>query len=964
MIKTIRTAILVLAASMTAGTGFAQAKALPYASDMYLTFSTLDEGWKHVNNSRRGVGFDYDRDNTGAALSTPGTSSAACHNYDSDNKADCWLISPEFDLKAGGNYTVSIWAKTKGTDSENFKICYGTGSEVADMTTTLINKSGFTSSSDYTKVSAELKPESDLSVHFGIHCYSEANSYVLSLTGFSISDENGSTEIPDIPVTPGDALALPFEYTFNSSSDFAAKWITGYGDDAAIKQGWKINEYSGWTVFDVAQNEKENNWVISPELQFAEAGDYAIVYTGLLSGKLEFLLGSATDKLDAYTVVASKEDADNYSNDNEYVMTFSLAEAGNYRVAVRACADPGTYMGYRMVSLKVRSNKSVPAAVTDLTATASAFDDLSVALSWTNPSLNHLGNPLESITRIELYRNGVMVKDDFVSLTPGAPNAWLDKPDEAGIYSYYVIAYNENGRADAVPAQASAGYVGRPTATLPYYAKAEDANAMELFTFVDANDDGNCWQFVKGSSSFWNKTIIKLEDEGVFDDYLISPYIHLVPGYYVFDYTISCRYNSFEAGYVTNRHDPAGTFVKLGEITDWSEYSAPDGHSIFVVEEEGDYAVCIHAIGSPRMTAYRELSLISLSLDTTVALPAGISGLTADDTPAADGKYDIALSWTNPSVDNAGVEIDASMPLTVTVKRDGETIATLSGEDCAPGMACSYTDYGVDAGEHVYTVQVSNANGTSEAPEAEAAVYAGPVLELPYSTTGFSEWQIETSSLWPWSVDATTGFASWEATYTWNPAYSIFTPYLRLEEGKEYEIEATFDGRDGYEQGMSLVSAPKVDEGAVTVHHLFTLPADAKDHKLELIVIPAADAAAMADESADEEKGDNTGVSVTVPAGKILLGFRPTEAGRVTLKGFRINERVTSGVSTVVAAEGLAVYADGIVSYPEATDISVCDLAGRVLRKTRGASIDLRDLRGSGVAIVSAPGHRALKIIL
>ncbi len=962
MIKTIRTAILVLAASMAAGTGFAQTKALPYASDMYLTHSTLDDGWKNINNARKGKTFEYDRDNTGPALSTPGTSSAACHYYDPDYDANCWLISPQFELKAGGSYTVSIWAKTKGSDSENFKICYGTGSESTDMTTTLIDKRGFMSSSDYTKISAEVKPESDMSVHFGIHCYSAANSYVLSLTGFSISDENGSTEVPDTPVTPGDALAIPFEYTFNSFSDFAAKWITGFGADAAVQQVWKINEYSGWAVFDVAQGEKEDNWLISPELSFAEAGDYALVYTGLISGKIEILLGTGTDDLSGYTAAGSQEDADNYSNDNEYVIPFSVAEAGNYRVAVRACAEEGTFMGYRMKAVKVRTDKPTPAPVNDLIAAASALDELSVALSWTNPSLTHTGAPLSALTKLELYRNGVMIKDDFLTLTPGAPCAWLDCPEESGVYSYHLIAYNENGSADAVPAEVCAGFVGKPTATLPYYAEPEDAAAMQLFTFVDANADGEGWAFVEGSSSFWNKTIVKLEEGTEFDDYLVSPYIHLEAGYYVFDYSVSCRYNSFEAGYVTNRHNPAATFVKLDEILDWQEYSAPEGRSVFVIEEEGDYALCIHAIGAPYSTAYSELSLVSLALNRTKVLPAGITGLSAVDTPADEG-YDIVLTWTNPSTDNAGVALDASAPLTITVKRDGETIATLSGEGYAPGEVCTYTDAGVAAGEHIYSLQAANANGESEAPAAETAIYAGPVLELPYSTVDFTAWQIETSSLYPWAIDPATGFASWEATYTWDPAYSIFTPYLRLEQGKVYEIEASFDGRDGYEQGMSLVSAPKVDEGAVTAHHQFTLPADAKDHKLEFVITPASDAAALSDESSDEDDA-LAPESVTVPAGKILLGFRPTQAGRVTLKSFRLNERLTSGVRTLVASDGDAVYADGVVSYPAVSDITVCDLAGRVLRKTHATSIDLGSLRGAGVVIVSAPGHRALKIVL
>ena len=109
-----------LAVAAMSSSLMAESVSLPYKSDMFTDFSQMDEGWTNANSGNRSaLVWEYDRDNTGSALATPGTKSAACHNFDPDYEANCWMFSPEVTLKAGGNYTIGLWAKSKGTDSEN-----------------------------------------------------------------------------------------------------------------------------------------------------------------------------------------------------------------------------------------------------------------------------------------------------------------------------------------------------------------------------------------------------------------------------------------------------------------------------------------------------------------------------------------------------------------------------------------------------------------------------------------------------------------------------------------------------------------------------------------------------------------------------------------------------------------------------------------------------------------------------
>lgn len=940
-----------------AGLSLDAAVTLPYTSNMYVDVSQMDDGWTSSNDTRKGQGWEYDRDNTGSALSTPGTSSAAYKPYDLDYDANCWMFSPAVDLKAGGNYTVGVWAKTKGIDDENFKICYGSEASASAMTTIVFDKSEFKNPDDYVFVSGTVSPETDMTVYFGIHCYSPANHNVLSLTGFSISDGNGSTtpSEPDEP-EPGEAMQLPFTYEFNSSANFAKDWIVGYGADAGVQQNWKINEYSGWAVFDVAQNEKENNWVISPELNFSEAGEYALIYTGLITGKLEFLIGTSTTGLEDYRLLATQEISGSYDNDVVYNMPFEVTEPGNYRIAVRACADPGTFMGYRMVSLKVRSDKPVPAIVNDLTATADADDALSVALCWTNPSTDHLGKDLASISKIELYRNSEMIKDDFLILTPGTTNAWLDEPADAGVYSYHVVVYNENGTADATPVEVSAGYVGRPVGEMPYSVSDSDPQAMMMFTSVDANSDGVKWEYHDSENSWDREMIIETEDPAEFDDYLVSPYLHLAPGYYKLYYDLTARGNSMEIGYTTDRHNPQESFVKLTEFTDWQEYYC-DGSVVMVVETEGDYALCLHAVGLSSSPSNREISLTGLSLNETKVLPATVSGIKAIDNQTAEG-FDVLLSWINPSIDNAGLPLPADEALKIIIRRDGDVVATLEGEDYKVGAKCSWTDKVDHEGDYTYSVVAEGINGASEDDAPEVDVHVCPVLTLPYTTEDFSEWIIPSTSSWyKWEIDESTNHAVWNQSYVWSFNYSIYTPYLKLDETKEYLLEATFDG-SADEMSMALVSSPKINEDAAVAHHEFTLPVNVTDHKisLKLRLTDASAVSAYAEEDAAEQ------TSVNVASGKLMLGFRPKNTGKVTLKKFALSELISTGIENVTATEGNAIYADGKVIYPEVCRITVVDINGRVLLSTEASQLSLDEF--TGIVLVSAPGYKTMKIAL
>lgn len=948
------TSMLLMAAAASVSVS-AESVSLPYSSDLGVNFGVASD-WKNVNNGRRGSqGFSYDRDSD---YSTPGTYGGVCHGYDAEYAANCWLFSPAFDLKADTEYVVSVWTKTKGSDDENFEICYGAEQDAASMTNTLLRKEGYMHPSDFELHEIEFSPAADGTYHVGLHCFSEANKYVLTFTGFKIY-KKGEPDGPDVPDDPVEALALPFGSTFtqdNSLSNFSL----GYGSDAGSKLNWKVNTNVNVAQFDTSYGVKENNWFITPLLNFDHSGEYAIVLTGIVDGTLDLMIGTDPKDISTFSsfAVINKRDDENYDHDYERIINFNVENPGEYAVAFRAAAEVGSFMGYRIRSIIIRHDLPTAGIVTGVIAKPDSNDGLSASISWKNPAVDHKGQPLASLTKLELYRNGTLVKDDFTQLTPGMKYTCTDVVPAAGYYSYHFLAYNENGKCDAVPVESATIYAGRPVAQLPLEIDPENPDQCSALTFADANEDGMTWEyFISDSYSWYNKLTVNIKEGASFDDYMISPYVHLAPGYYAFDYSVSGQRNSFSMGYLTDRHNPGDTFVAVDGVQEWNSYRSYEGHKVIVIEEEGDYAFAVHATGTPYDYYYNKVEIDYLKVYATLPVPAGVEDLRASDLETAAG-YDITLSWINPTTDNAGRLLPSDEALVIEISRDGALVATLSGESYIPGAECSFVDKVPEIGQYEYSVMVSGPNGTSEDEPAEITVNACPVITFPYNTSDFSDWNNLGAGYNSWELNG-SNHAVWEPEYAYAFQYTVYSPFMVLDPSKQYELTATLSGHYDHTMAATLVSNTKIDNYDATEHHHFTVIDEEQDHELKIYLQATRNAGLMA--MANENDEDETPV-VEVPEGKIVLGFRPGEMGKLTLKNFSLAERVTSDIESV-AVNGVTL-SGGILTLPEAAEIIVTDIAGRVLLRANAAELNLDNLSGKGLVIIKAQGYAAVKAAL
>lgn len=924
-------------------------KTVPYTSDIGVNYG-VDEGWI-TSAARNSTPFSYFANgDDGTDTSVAGTQGGMSHAYDAQNAADCWVISPAISLEAGKTYTVSFWAKTRDADAEAFELRAGTEQNSTNLKAgdELIKKPFFKSPDGFTLQSATYTVTEGGDRYFGIHCFSEANSYTFYITGLSVTEEGAGPVDPDNPENPDnpdnpEAQQLPYNIAFNSTDVFNT-WTSLAGPDAVVKTGWHFNSFMNCAEFDSAEGYKEDNYFISPAMNFPAAGTYKVKFNGSVYGELDLMLGTDATDVSSFTSIGRTGVISEF--DNVFTYWFTIETPGQYRLAARACAETGTMMGYRLNNFTVTSDAPVPVAIADPKAVADPDDALKATVTWTEPSLDHHGASLPSITKTEIYRNDVLIHT-ILNPSPGASETYVDMPEEAGTCSYHVLAYNENGSVLDGIVRVSAGYVGKPTAAMPYdfdisdYDDAGDEDVSKI-TVIDANSDGLTWV---PSFGWWGDFTNTLPEEGTADDYLATPYVTLEAGkYYSFSTSINARYTDFQLGYLTKRND-VNTFQVLKDFENVQDYGNTTQAVIFEVPATGEYALAVRCHGAIREGAYNNIKVRTLNIAEYPKLPAQPEALVA--TEAAAGGVDLA--WVNPAVDILGNVLPAETQVGYVIKRNGTAIATIEPNSASiAGQQMSYTDAEATEGDFVYTISVKTSAGEATSAPAVAGIFIGTAKDAPYATEEFTEFlPVSESSYYAWTLDEEDNTLNWNYYYSNVPKAYAMAPMLNLEANTDYKVSFTLLN-SAYSACTANFCASKARVLAAIENVCeFSIPASSEE-------LPGAQVYDfnVTTREAMTLAGEEQQASY-VSAGKTSFGILPTSAGTLKLSAFSIEKNTQNGLETIVAGNGGILYRDGKVTFPEgARDIVICNPAGQTIFSANTAAE--YDVRTTGIIIVKA----------
>lgn len=292
-------------------------------------------------------------------------------------------------------------------------------------------------------------------------------------------------------------------------------------------------------------------------------------------------------------------------------------------------------------------------------------------------------------------------------------------PTTAMMYSYDVTAVNHSHKGKAATSNAvmyGNGY------EVPWTEKFDNASSLNMFTIVDANNDGSTW----GWSRFNTKAVTyTYNDKNAADDWLITPPIALKAGK---------KYKLTFDEHVTNSNYPEKLEIKYGKGLDYTAYTEVMSKTTFTNADfetktiyitpttDGNYHIGFHACSG----AGKRVDVSAFVGNDTPSAPLNIT---------ASGNEDgtLKLSWTAPEKGKNGGYINKSQLSYSAYTVDDEGYANLYEENIK-GNSVSLAELD-NTGEQrfeFFGVQAVNKDGESDIMPSNSVIM-GDAYTLPFA---------------------------------------------------------------------------------------------------------------------------------------------------------------------------------------------------------------------------------------
>lgn len=255
---------------------------------------------------------------------------------------------------------------------------------------------------------------------------------------------------------------LPFIYDF-SGTGFPETWtVLDQNND-----GTTWTQKNGEGVYNYHRTNKADDWLVTPAFSLEAGKTYRFgfdikTYSSSTEENLKVMLGSAPQP-ESLTVTLL--DLPGYKNNKYATKEILIApdRSGTYYIGFYAYSDPNKWYIY-LDNIRFEEVVSLPAPITDLTVQSGSEGSLKAVLNWTNPDKDQLGNALEELTAIDIYRDEQLIHTIVESLTPGEKGQWTDREITApGKYRYRIIPRNQAGETPGETPVVTSPWIGEDT---------------------------------------------------------------------------------------------------------------------------------------------------------------------------------------------------------------------------------------------------------------------------------------------------------------------------------------------------------------------------------------------------------------------------------------------------------------------------------------------------------------------
>jgi len=221
------------------------------------------------------------------------------------------------------------------------------------------------------------------------------------------------------------------------------------------------------TKFPVTIGNYDNDdWLLSPLIYFEQGKTYQMTFTlskysyAAIEDGYEVKLGNAKDPGSMSVTLQPLENGDlpQYSGNSLWTRSLEIKveTSGDYCIGFHAIGKPGQKIGIADLTIANGVAAVAPAAIEDLTLTPDPNGAKKVTISFKAPSKTKDGSELESLTKIEINRNGELLKP-ILDPKPGESQEFVDVVAVSAIYRYSVTAFTASGGGDPVSAETFVG---------------------------------------------------------------------------------------------------------------------------------------------------------------------------------------------------------------------------------------------------------------------------------------------------------------------------------------------------------------------------------------------------------------------------------------------------------------------------------------------------------------------------
>lgn len=277
-------------------------------------------------------------------------------------------------------------------------------------------------------------------------------SYIVRASWDGVESGIGTSNIIGIG-----AMVPPYREEFQKASSIDSYTIIDSNKDGKT-WGW----YYTYVRIENSYS-RMNDWLISPSLKLEAGKSYFISIDAKAHNedypeRLEIKVGKApTAEAMTETVVGPTEISQSYP----YVTVgdyFECTETGTYYVGIHGISDARMfYLNVDNLSVGAGVGSESPSGVEDFKVITDPTGAFNAVISGKAPLTTESGNTLESITKIDLFRDGSHIKT-IEPIEPGEEFSYVDPVGTKGSHTYSAIVYNGNGASKEESVTANIGF--------------------------------------------------------------------------------------------------------------------------------------------------------------------------------------------------------------------------------------------------------------------------------------------------------------------------------------------------------------------------------------------------------------------------------------------------------------------------------------------------------------------------